>query len=55
MKYNIYKSEMEFCTTFWSFKSEMHEEVIKEGDFVLVDSANTQKAANQIIYELYRR
>jgi len=52
MKYNIYKSEMEYCTTYHYFNSEMHEEAIKEG-FVLVASANTQKEANRIVDELY--
>lgn len=52
MKYNIYKSEMENCETYYYFRSEMHEEAIKEG-FVLVDSANTQKEASRIVDELY--
>ena len=52
MKYNIYKSEMEYATTYHYFNSVMHSEAIKEG-FVLVTTANTQKDANRIVDELY--
>jgi hypothetical protein len=53
MKYNIYKCEMKNCTTYFYFNSERHAEIIKEGDFVLIASANTQKLATKIIDNLY--
>ena len=52
MKYNIYKYEMEYATSYHYFDSAMHSVAIKEG-FVLVTTANTQKDANKIVDELY--
>jgi hypothetical protein len=52
MKYNVYKMEMEYATTYWFFEVENHNEAIRNG-FTLVESVNTAREAKKRVKELY--